>query len=202
MRFEPGRTIVERGIFEGKVGVARPLTVVAHDGDVLASALAVGTRYHGPLFRDRKNAYIDFFRGEVEFGEKVWDTHNVLILVRPDDPYSVMGFWNEAGDFVGWYVNLQAPATWTHFGFDTQDHALDIVVGEDLKSWMWKDEDELALCVEQGLYTAEKGTAIRRAGEAVIELIESGATWWGDWRSWSPDPRSPMPSLPDGWDVL
>jgi hypothetical protein len=201
VRFARGQTIVERGIFGGTILFARPLTVVAHTDALLAAYLPVGTRYHGALFENRETAYTDFFSGKVPIGEKVWNTNNVLILVRPDDPYAILGFWHETGNFVSWYVNLQEPMQLHHNGFDTQDQALDIIVGEDLRSWMWKDEHELELCVEMGLYTPDKAAAVRRAGEDVIEEIERGDAWWRDWRAFSPDPTWELPSFPEDWDV-
>ncbi len=202
MRFTPGQTIVERGNFGGTILFARPVTVVTHTDELLATYLPVGTRYHGLLFENRENAYADFFAGNVPLGEKVWNTNNVLILVRPDDAYSILGFWHETGNFVAWYVNLQEPMRLHEAGYDTQDQALDIVVGEDLRSWMWKDEHELAMCVEVGLYTQEKADAIRRAGEEVIADLDRGEAWWREWRSFVPDPAPELPELPDGWNAV
>jgi predicted RNA-binding protein associated with RNAse of E/G family len=112
-----------------------------------------------------------------------------------------MGFWNEQGTFVGWYANLQDPLRWTRFGYDTRDHALDVIIGEDLSSWMLKDEDELAMSVQMGLYTPEEGREIERNGQAVIDMIKAGEAWWGEWRSFEPDPSWPIPVFPDGWDL-
>ncbi len=192
--------IVERGVFFGSVFFARPLTVVSHTDGVLASYLAIGTEFYGAMASSRETIIDEFGRGELVWGKKAWVEHNALVLVRPDDPYSVMGFWNEAGAFVCWYVNLQDALRWTPIGYDTRDHTLDLIVGEDLSSWMWKDEHEMVATVGLGMYTAEEAESFRRNGEAVIELVESGNIWWRDWRDWAPDPSLPIPTLPDGWD--
>lgn len=199
-RFESGDAIVERGIFGGGVVFARPSVVVAHTDEVLASYVPIGTRYHGIQPSSRETVMDEFRRGELRWGENTWHSHDVLILVRPDDPYSICGFWNEERTFVAWYVNLQDPMRLTPIGYDTRDHLLDIIVGEDLASWLWKDEDELEASVDLGLFDAEERDAIRRNGEAVVSMIEDGGAWWGDWRSFAPDPAWPVPELTTGWD--
>jgi hypothetical protein len=201
MRWEPGDVIVERGVFFGSVFIARPMRVVAHAGDVLATSLTVGTEYYGLSATSREAVIDEFARGEVTWGMKTWDTHNVLILAREGDPYSVQAFWNEEGRFVGWYINLQDELRWTDIGYDTRDHALDLILGEDLASFIWKDEDELASLIELGVFTADEGTQFRRDGEAVLELMHRGASWWAPWRDRAPDDWGLAPELPHGWDV-
>jgi hypothetical protein len=202
-RFAPGETIVERHVMFNAVVVARPQIVVADDGDVLASFLPIGTKHYGPIFADRAKAVDEFTSGTMKWGIREWVDHDVLILVRPGDAYSAQAFWNAEGRFVCWYINLQEPMRRTDLGYDSRDGTLDLIVGEDLATWMWKDEHELAAGVEIGLHTAEEAEQIRAAGEAVIGLVERGETWWGDWRDWTPpDPSWPIPSLPDGWDTV
>lgn len=202
MRWKPGDTIVERGVFFGSVFIARPMRVVAHDDGVLATSLMIGTEYFGLNASSRETVVDEFARGEVTFGMKTWDTHNVLVLVREGDPYSAQAFWNEEGRFVGWYINLQDPLSWTNLGYDTRDHALDLIVGEDLASWLWKDEDELEALTRLGVFTPDEAVAIRANGEAVVDLVRAGRPWWAPWRTWEPEPSSAIPRLPDGWDVV
>ena len=200
-RFETGEVIVQRHFMWGALMVAWPLVVVSDTGDVLATYLPIGTRTFGPIFENRANAIDEVRAGTMKLGERTWHSNDALMLVRPDDPYCVMGFWNEARTFVGWYVNLQDPMRRTEIGFDSGDHTLDLIVGEDLASYMWKDEHELEAAVELGLYTADEAAAFRRNGEAVVELVRTGRTWWGGWRDFVPDPSWPVPALPDGWDA-
>jgi hypothetical protein len=178
------------------------LTVVRHDGEVLATQLQIGTKHFGAMAQSRETIMDEFAQGDLKWGERTWTQHNLLLLVRPGDPYSIQAFYNEAGAFVGWYVNLQDPLIWSRFGYDTRDHMLDIIVGEDLSSWIWKDEDELERGVGFGLLTKEEATQIRRNGEAVVELIERGEAWWEPWRYTPPDLSLPIASLPDDWDVM
>jgi len=80
-------------------------------------------------------------------------------------------------------VNLQSPMARTRLGFDHWDHQLDIVVAPD-RSWRYKDEDELELCVETGRMTAATALAVREEGCRVIEQIEANAPPFCDgWES-------------------
>jgi hypothetical protein len=202
VRWSPGDVVVQRSVFNGVIVFARPQRVVTHTDELLASTIAIGTEYYGILPTSRESAFDELASGELRWGLKAWDTHNVLELVRPGDAYSVLGFWNESATFVAWYINLQEPLRFTKIGYDTLDHTLDIIVGEDLASWLWKDEHELERAVGIGLHSADEADQIRANGEAVIAMIERGDAWWASWRSFMPEVSLPLPSLPDGWDVV
>jgi predicted RNA-binding protein associated with RNAse of E/G family len=101
-----------------------------------------------------------------------------------------------------WYVNLQAPLRRTPLGFDTVDHALDVIVELD-GSWAWKDEDELAEAVEQGLFTVEEAERFHADGErAIARILDREPPFDRDWSSWRPDPDWPMPTLQTGWNLV
>lgn len=202
MGWEPGDQIVERHIWFGAPVAARPVTVVEDTRKLLATYLAVGSKCFGLVFEDRDRVFEEIEERGFRFGERTWHTHHVLILARPSDAYAAMGFWTEEWSFVGWYVNLQDPIRRWAMGVDTRDLALDILVSEDLSSWAWKDQEELDRAVAMGLLTPEEAEGARRAGEDVVRLVESGGAWWTDWREWAPDPSWPIPTLPEGWDVM
>jgi hypothetical protein len=194
--------MVVRFVELGVPAIGRPQRVVSDEDDVLVSYWPIGTSYYGINFQSRETAVEDFRAGNITWGMKTWVMHEVLELVRPGDPYSILGFWNEEKRFVGWYANLQDPMRRTSIGYDSRDHALDVIIGEDLASWIWKDEHELTALVELNLFTQEKAAEIRANGEAVVDMVRNGQAWWGDWRDFEPDPSWPIPELPDGWDVL
>jgi len=202
MPFQPGDPIVERQVWFGAPVAATPLTVVDDADGILAASLLIGTEWFGPVFADRAQAVEEFARGEVRWGPKTWIQHNVLKLTREGDPYSAQAFLNEAGEFIAWYINLQEPMRRFSLGFDTRDHSLDILVGGDLSWWQWKDEEETERAVDIGLFSREEVDEIRRNGEAVVELVESGNAWWTAWRDWAPNTSSPRPQLPPSWDAL
>ena len=98
----------------------------------------------------------------------------ILSFAWPDTPYSVLLWAAEDGRRVS-YVNLQVPLTRTPLGFDTVDHALDVVVEIDRSSWRWKDEVELAEAVRDGLFTREEAADFRASGERAVERILGGS---------------------------
>jgi hypothetical protein len=109
--------------------------------------------------------------------------------------------WTGADDRQVWYVNLQDPLKRTRIGFDTVDHALDVVVELDGSSWEWKDEDELAGAVRDGLFSPEEAADFRRWGErAVDRILAREPPFDRGWEDWSPDPAWQAPDLPEGWD--
>jgi predicted RNA-binding protein associated with RNAse of E/G family len=73
----------------------------------------------------------------------------------------------------GWYVNLEATWRRTTIGFDTQDLVLDVTVADDLSSWAWKDEDELAWSVSVGKYSPQQAEQIRGEGVRVMQALEA-----------------------------
>jgi hypothetical protein len=75
------------------------------------------------------------------------------------------------------------------------------VVADDLSSWEWKDEDELAWMVKRGTYTRDRADTIRLNGERAISKVARTEPPFDDdsWSAVSIDPGWPTPSLADGW---
>lgn len=128
-----------------------------------------------------------------EVVERPWTGDGVLIVGRPGRAHSIWLFW-DGGDFAGWYVNLEDPWRSSRFGFDTQDHELDLWIDGD-GSWRWKDEQDLEGAVEAGLFSSEQAAAFRAEGEGVV------AEWPfpTGWETWQPDPSWPLPVAPRDW---
>jgi uncharacterized protein len=126
--------------------------------------------------------------------ERPWHGGGVLIIGRPGRAHSTWLFW-EGETFAGWYVNLEAAWRPSRYGFDTEDHTLDLWIDPD-GAWRWKDEDELAVAVELGFHTREQADEFRAEGERVIAEWPF-PTGWEDWR---PDPSWPATSLPADWE--
>ena len=69
--------------------------------------------------------------------------------------------------------------------------------------WTWKDQDELAEAVRRGIWSGEQAASFRLEGEvAVHRVIGGNPPFDRDWPIWRPDPRWPVPTMPEGWDVV
>jgi hypothetical protein len=127
---------------------------------------------------------------------------DVLRLMFPETPFSVWLFWEHGQGgrrFSSYYINMEEPFRRSPVGFDTNDHALDIVVAPDF-SWRWKDEDELSARVRDGIYSEPFAAEVRSAALAVLGLVERRASPFADgWETWEPDPAWEVPVLPDTW---
>ena len=127
----------------------------------------------------------------------------ILSFAWPDKSYAILLLLNDDGSPRGWYVNLQTPLARTPVGWDTVDHALDVLVTLDRSSWTWKDEDELAEAIGLGLFTEDDAISFRYWGERAIEhLVLHQPPFDEEWVDWRPDPTWPVPELPPGWDVV
>lgn len=127
----------------------------------------------------------------------------ILSFAWPDTSYAILLLLNDDGSPRGWYVNLQTPLARTPVGFDTVDHALDVLITLDRSSWTWKDEDELAEAIALGLFTEADAASFRSWGERAVEhLVLRRPPFDVDWEDWRLDPAWPVPELPPGWDVV
>ena len=129
--------------------------------------------------------------------DHTWERAHVLRFMRPGERHTVELMWDESWDFVGWYVNLQAPLTTNGRFFDTTDLALDVDVDQD-GSWRWKDEDDLASLLRLGVLTEADAAEVRAEGERVI-AERPWPTGWEDWRP--PSDWRPL-ELPEDWHVV
>lgn len=175
-------------MFDGRVTIARPLTVVANEDDSLVMWLAPGSVVAVP--NERVPPYSGHYLRE-------WHTPGLLQRVRAGEPWS-LGLLRTADDrFAGWYVNLQEPLRWTDLGYDTRDNLLDLWHAVD-GEWTWKDEDELADAVQRDALSEDEADAIRAAAERAIRELELPTGW----EHFEPDASWPVPRLPEGWDAL
>ena len=192
-----GSAVLLRYVSLGHVRLAYTHRLVEHAHDRVVLFLAAGTpgkRFAGPPL----HAVDDLAHYDWSLADRPWRRKHRLALTPLGAAHSIDLFWAaDTWQFLGWYVNLQAPLIRTRLGFDTRDHALDVVVAPD-GSWTWKDENHLQAAVRLGRFTRAEAHAIRREGEQVVaSLPEVLPTGWEDWRphaSWTPLP------LPAGWD--
>lgn len=184
--------------------IARPVTVVRDDADLLAVWLAPGTECVKPALADGTPPHLEplptrYTKPRIAQRDR-WFGTGVLKLARPGEPWSVWLFWDPGWDFKNWYVNLEEPLTRWAGGVDSEDHFLDISVHPD-RTWHWRDEDEFAQAQRDGLMDARLAERVRQAGRDAVGVIRSWGSPFADrWQDWRPNPSWGVPSLPDDWD--
>lgn len=198
-RFARGEAVALREIWNGRVWSARAAIVVEDREDqttffVPAEAMRMAAVRDGAMLRIPQDGF--------ELAPRTSGEAPALSFGWPDRWHGTLLFFLPDGRPRNWYVNLQEPLRRTDVGFDYLDLKLDVIV-EMEGSWLWKDEDELAEAIAQGLVPAEDEARLRAEGErAVRRIVDREPPFDRDWRTWSPDPDWPAPALPDGWDRL
>lgn len=195
--WQPGEEVVLRYFNRGRPTGAVPTRAVsADDGPVLWLAPGTTVKWPGVAGRPVREVPLEE-RYTLPLGviDRPWKGDGVLILGRQGRAHSIWLFW-ESWRFAGWYVQLEAPWRPFRFGFDTEDHTLDIWIESD-GSWQWKDEHELDVAVELGFFTSEQAAAFRAEGERVIAEWPF-PTGWEEWRA---DPSWPVPLVPGDWEA-
>jgi hypothetical protein len=206
-RFQPGHTIVQRGLHrDGRIHQADSVRVVGDDDRGLLTWLARGSQVIRrvsltgqsvrklPLAEQLRVPKIHILSSSTD--------RDALCLTPGQSPCAIMwGFVD--GKFEGWYINLQTAAVRWWGGIDIHDHALDVLVAAD-RTWRWKDEDEFAERTGHPLFWNQAGAAaIRSEAERLIGLAEAGQfPFDGTWCSFRPDPGWRPTELPWWWDQL
>ena len=187
-----------RHVFRGHVMSAQPMVVVAEDDERVVLYQRVGTM--GSWLREGRLP--QWIEAGYPTELRPWADNDVLHIIPKGRAHSIYFMReHETGNEVCWYVNLQDPVRATGLGWDTWDHELDVVAWPDCSAWWWKDEAEFDERVSLGL--VDDPDAVRAEGLAVIADIEARRRPFDEpWRTWLPDPSWPIPSLPDGWDVV
>lgn len=195
MSWSPGDAIVLRQVWQCRPLFALPCVVLSDSPDVLITYLPEGTPFGSvPGWPGGEHPWAK--RGR-------WEGHGVVMLRRPDDPYSIWVFWQgDEREFDCWYVNLEEPYRRSAIGIDTLDHILDLY-SEDGRIWLRKDEEMLALRVVEGRFTPTEADTIRRNADAFEAEYERNGPWWDlAWAEWTPPPDMASPGLPEGWELV
>jgi hypothetical protein len=199
--FGPGDSVVWRSVDREHriVQTVWPWTVVRDREDetvLYIPAGTVGKRRTGERGGPGNRFIVRWDGGHADI---TWKRTNVVRLYRAGDPYSLWLAFDAATWDLAWrYINLEDPWVRTAIGFDSRDVYLDLVAGPDGDEWEWKDEDELAWVVEQGRIDAARALQIRADGESAIQSVRQMGSL-DHWRTWRPDPRWTVPTVPEGW---
>lgn len=199
MAFSRGDPILLREVWHGRVFEARPTIVVQDDADQAMFFLPGGVRCGVPFGEDGRELRLPDRPWRLEVRPR--GDQPILSFAWPDTPYSVL-LWTAEDRRRMWYVNLQDPLRRTPIGFDTVDHALDVVIELDRSSWRWKDDEELAQAVREGLFSETEAADFYVWGKRAVErVVASEPPFDRDWADWEPDAGWAVPELPDGWDA-
>lgn len=199
-RWRPGDVIHVEEYWHDRLWAARPVNVVADDGDTLVlwsprdSRWAVaGTPPGRQAPRRRADWYRDLLeRGDWVLTEAVWRTPMRWIV--PRDAWHAVWIADDADAPWHWYVNFQEPFCRRPRAILATDLMLDIVVDAQ-RRWEWKDEPEFATLETAGLIGAATARSVRADATAVIRAIETGAAPFDSRSAWAPDPDWPAPEL-------
>ncbi|MBA3585861.1 MAG: DUF402 domain-containing protein [Gemmatimonadetes bacterium] len=201
-RWSAGDSVLWRTGRDGKVWSAHPMNVV-RDGEALVALCirpGVTIMRRSGLRGGPRGRNLILWDGGHEPRE--WHTNRALILNRPGDAHSVHLYWNGRDEFIGWYVNLEAPWRRHALGFDSEDHDLDVLIAPDLSGWRWKDEDELAFAIANGRFTEDDAQRFHAEGlRAIDRVLRREPPLDEPWERWRSDPSWPLPALPPGWDA-
>ncbi|MCF6522003.1 DUF402 domain-containing protein [Streptomyces sp. JJ36] len=205
-RWAPGAHILwrYRANGAGHPHICRPVTVVRDTPELLAVWMAPGTVCVKPQLADGTPVHLEplatRYTKPRTTARSRWSGTGVLKLASPGRPWSVWLFWDHGWCFKNFYVNLEEPRLRWAGGVDSEDHFLDIAVFPDGR-WEWRDEDEFAQAQRAGLMDPAQAARVRAAGrQAVAEIRAWGSPFADGWEHWRPDPRWPVPRLPEDWD--
>ncbi|HLF78534.1 MAG TPA: DUF402 domain-containing protein [Dehalococcoidia bacterium] len=103
------------------------------------------------------------------------------------------------GRFFGWKVDVTSLFARTEIGFDMIDETLDIMMKPD-RTHRWKDEDQLEVFVDLGIYSKVEVEELHRIGEDVVRSMEKREPPFDDeWVNWRPEPGLKIGQIPVGW---
>jgi hypothetical protein len=205
--WNPGDTVVWRGVYRDRVWHATPTTVVRDTGQELVLSLLPATQCMAEedYAQNRKNGKRRWdFQGEDWRLERfTWHTNRLLFLLEPETFYSPILFWNqETNRFLCYYVNFQLPFTRSLSAINTLDLDLDLVIYPDF-SYTWKDIDDYEKGIEAGVILPEWADKIEAAKPEILGRLENREyPFDGSWLDWQPDLHLPLPTLPENWDKI
>jgi hypothetical protein len=187
---------------DGTVQAVLPMHVVKDDDRELVGWTPNGTeiRYWATADgRDPRHLPLhERFRGPLSSAASTWKG-SVLRVIPYGEPFQVLHFWDEDGEFACWYINLETRKTRVGHFVDSVDLHLDLIVDAS-GDHRWKDADEAVAA----LGTAHLDAAdLIVARDAVVGLLSGRGALMssvGDWRAFQPDAAWQVPlALPADW---
>jgi hypothetical protein len=144
--------------------------------------LPVTERFHAPLTTTRRT----------------WQGGGTLRVIPIEQRYQVLHFWDDHGQFSGWYVNLEAPKSRSGARLDTVDWHLDLWISADGVP-TWKDTDEAEAAVAAGQLCADELAQAWDQGRNIIDRLADWPDVIGDWRPFAAPTTWGALDLPPDW---
>jgi hypothetical protein len=186
----------------GDLQAAMPMRVVEQSDSRLVAWLSPHTEvmyWALPDGRDPRSVSLEErFAGQLTTAPRRWRGNGVLRVLLRGLPYQVIHFWEDDGEFSGWYVNFETPHDVLSSRPTTRDWHLDLWIAADGRH-TWKDEDEASVAVTHGHLRASELVAARRAGEAILCNQPMWLRRVGDWRGFRPSSDWGALALPPDW---
>ena len=202
LRWSSGDHVVFRQVWPGGVWAAIPATIIEDSSALVSLYIAPATMFSGPNCAREEHLHIAV-AGAWERKRYEWAGQHHVWASVPGEACSVWTIWSSLHwTHLGWKVNPETRLRRTVIGFDTTDHVLDVVISADLGSWRWKDEDELAVAIDLGLFSVAEGEQIRQQARRVAnECVTSRSQQLQTWADWRPPAGWKLPVLQGNWEV-
>lgn len=205
--WQPGDTALIRNIArsDGTVTTAIPAIVISDTPQLLALYIPAGTRYKNNWVvapADREASVASSVPSAQRAYRNLVMQSDSIRLYLSGCGFSIGLNFDAAGEFNGWYGNMEEPFVRTDLGIYTRDLALD-VVADATGRWRWKDEEEFMRRLALGIDSPEQHAQVRRAGlEFVARLEHNRWPFNAGWRHWQPPYGWHKRHLPANWAVL
>lgn len=187
-RFSPGERIEVREVWGGRAWEIRRPIIVEDTSGLLAVYNAPGSPVRVAAGPDGKRLRLPPPEWSMA-DAAIPSDRRILGLHPPGSDHSVRVVWDHSWRLLYWYINPEQDRQRNPRGFDFEEHVLDLVVEPDMKSWRWKDEDELAEAVKRGLFTPEQAATFREEGKRALEwLLARRPPYDRPWEDWRPPP--------------
>ena len=99
-------------------------------------------------------------------------------------------------------MNFQLPFRRSHYGINTLDLDLDLIIHPDL-SYEWKDVEDYQKAIKEEVISPECALGIAEAKKGILDKLEKRQyPYDGSWLNWTPDPGWSPPKLPENWDKI
>ncbi|WP_406002166.1 DUF402 domain-containing protein [Streptomyces sp. NBC_00829] len=205
--FAKGQTVVRRGLYpDGRIAYVQSGRVVADNDRGLLVWTAAGstTMRRVALDGTPTRHWPRYLAMSVPtmLAPATWESYGTLMLTPPGTQHSVWWSFDRDGTFAGWYVNLETDAGRWPTGTDHIDHALDLLIDPDRRTWRWKDDDEFTdLTGRPGFWDTKQAAGIRAEGGRMPGLATAEQfPFDGTWSDFRPEPAWQPSTLPSYWD--